>query len=302
MKKNDIVYLDNNINKYLDFLKYEKKLSINTYNAYKNDLSKFYIFFNQNNEKIATELLSHEKIKSFFYSLNLSNKSKAHYLTVIRSYYNFLIKENVIANNPVESIKMPSIEKKLPKYLTVEDIDKLLNIKLIKPNDYRNKAMLELLYASGMRISELVQLKLSQIDFSESLVRVTGKGKKDRVIPLNDVSIYFLSEYIQNYRQFLLKTKDSEYVFINGFGSRISRQGFFKILKKLCLESGIEQEVSPHTLRHSFATHLLNNGADLRIIQELLGHENIVTTEIYAHLQNKKIKDDYNNHPRAKIN
>ena len=197
---------------------------------------------------------------------------------------------------------MPKIEKKLPNYLTIEEVDKLLDIRLEKPTDYRNKAMLELLYATGMRISELTNLKLSQVDFDDDIVRVLGKGKKERTIPLNDTAIFALKEYINDYRPFLLKLNTSEYIFINNFGNKISRQGFFKILKKLCVKAEISKEVSPHTLRHSFATHLLNNGADLRIIQELLGHENLVTTEIYAHLQNQKIKDDYENHPRSKIN
>ena len=172
---------------------------------------------------------------------------------------------------------------------------------MTKPNDYRNKAMLELLYATGMRVSELTNLKLSQIDYDDECVRVMGKGKKERIIPLLDETIEYLKLYINNYRQFLLKTKDSDYIFINNFGNKISRQGFFKILKKLCLDCGIKKDVSPHTLRHSFATHLLNNGADLRVIQELLGHESIVTTQIYTHIGNQKIKDDYQNHPRAKI-
>ena len=234
--------------------------------------------------------------------INLSNKSKSHYLTVLKSYYSFLTKEGVIKNNPTNAIKMPKIEKKLPNYLTIEEVDKLLDIRLEKPTDYRNKAMLELLYATGMRISELTNLKLSQVDFDDDIVRVLGKGKKERTIPLNDTAIFALKEYINDYRPFLLKLNTSEYIFINNFGNKISRQGFFKILKKLCVKAEISKEVSPHTLRHSFATHLLNNGADLRIIQELLGHENLVTTEIYAHLQNQKIKDDYENHPRSKIN
>jgi integrase/recombinase XerD len=286
------------IQKYLDYLKYERKLANNTYLSYKNDLDEFSKHFN-NKE---TCKLNKDEIKQFLYGLNISNKSKAHYLTVINSYYKFLIREGYIKENPCETIKMPKMEKTLPKYLTIEEVDKLLDIRTIKPNDYRNKAMLELLYATGMRISELTNLTLSQIDFNDDLVRVMGKGKKERIIPLENTCINYLKLYINEYRNYLLKTKTSDYIFINNFGNKISRQGFFKILKKLCQESGINKEISPHVLRHSFATHLLNNGADLRVIQELLGHESIVTTQIYTHLGNKKIKDDYENHPRAKIN
>lgn len=288
---------DKEIEKYLDYLKYERKLSDNTYKSYEDNLKMLSNYF----DKTLTKELTSEQLKEYFYGLNLSSKTKAHYITVFNSYYNFLTRENIISKNPLCGIKMPKLEKKLPNYLTVEEIDKLLNIKLEKSTDYRNKAMLELLYATGMRISELTNLQISQIDFDDDLVRVMGKGKKERIIPLNDIAIKCLKEYINDYRPFLLKLNTSEYVFINNFGGTISRQGFFKILKKLCNKAGIKKEVSPHTLRHSFATHLLNNGADLRIIQELLGHENLVTTEIYAHLQNKKIKDDYDNHPRAKI-
>lgn len=295
-------YKDLEIEKYLEYLKYERKLSDNTYQSYKNNLKQFKKYLIDNDIVNSSKDVSTEMLKEYLYQLNLSNKSKSHYLTVLKSYYSFLTKEGVIKNNPTNAIKMPKIEKKLPNYLTIEEVDKLLDIRLGKPTDYRNKAMLELLYATGMRISELTNLKLSQVDFDDDIVRVLGKGKKERTIPLNDTAIFALKEYINDYRPFLLKLNTSEYIFINNFGNKISRQGFFKILKKLCVKAEINKEVSPHTLRHSFATHLLNNGADLRIIQELLGHENLVTTEIYAHLQNQKIKDDYENHPRSKIN
>lgn len=295
-------YKDLEIEKYLEYLKYERKLSDNTYQSYENNLKQFKKYLIDNDIVNSSKDVSTEMLKEYLYQLNLSNKSKSHYLTVLKSYYSFLTKEGVIKNNPTNAIKMPKIEKKLPNYLTIEEVDKLLDIRLEKPTDYRNKAMLELLYATGMRISELTNLKLSQVDFDDDIVRVLGKGKKERTIPLNDTAIFALKEYINDYRPFLLKLNTSEYIFINNFGNKISRQGFFKILKKLCVKAEINKEVSPHTLRHSFATHLLNNGADLRIIQELLGHENLVTTEIYAHLQNQKIKDDYENHPRSKIN
>ncbi len=285
------------IDKYLDYLKYEKKLSENTYKSYNDNLKKFNEFLDGEN----LLNLDNDNIKSFLYNLNLSSKTRAHYLTVINSFYNFLINEGDININPCLNIKMPKLEKKLPNYLSVDEIDNLLNIKLIKPTDYRNKAMLEVLYASGLRISELVNLKLSQIDYNECIIKIMGKGKKERITPLNSVAIKYLKLYCNEYRQYILKTKNSEYVFINNIGTAISRQGFFKILKKLTKEAGITKDISPHTLRHSFATHLLNNGADLRVIQEILGHENLVTTEIYAHLGNQKIADDYINHPHAQI-
>ena len=177
----------------------------------------------------------------------------------------------------------------------------MLDINLFTPYDYRNKAMLELLYASGVRITELINLKVSDIDINNCFIRVFGKGKKERIVPISDVAIKYLTIYIEQYRNMILKEHDSEYLFISNSFKNISRQGFFKILKAECKRCGIEKNVSPHVLRHSFATHLLKHGADLRIIQELLGHEDISTTQIYAHLVNEKLKEDYEVHPRSKI-
>ncbi len=280
---------------YLDYLKYEKKLSENTYKSYKYNLKIFDIFFL--NENLLS--LKKDNIQDFLYNLKLKPKSKAHYLTVIKSFYLFCIKEKLLKENPCEGIKMPKLEKKLPNFLSVSEVDKLLDIPLEKEIDYRNKAMLEVLYATGLRISELTEITLSQIDFNECIIRVMGKGKKERITPLNSIAIKYLRLYIDNHRYKLLKNKQSNYVFLNNLGTNISRQGFFKILKELAKKANISKDISPHTLRHSFATHLLNNGADLRVIQEILGHENLVTTEIYAHLGNTKIKDDYKNHPHA---
>ena len=174
----------------------------------------------------------------------------------------------------------------------------MLDINLVTPYDYRNKAMLELLYATGLRISELVNLKITDIDLHNCFVRVFGKGKKERIVPIGDVAIKYLNIYIGSYRDKILKDKISDYLFISNSLKNISRQGFFKILKNECKRCGIDKNVSPHVLRHSFATHMLSHGADLRVIQELLGHEDISTTQIYAHLVNEKLKQDYQYHPR----
>ena len=284
------------INKYLDYLKYERKLSQNTYESYQYNLDKFNKFM----EKKDLLNLSTDEIRDFLYDDGVTAKTRAHYLTVINSFYNFLYENNYVDKVPTSTIKLPKLEKKLPEYLTIEEVDKLLNINPVKPYDYRNVAMLETLYATGLRVSELVNLELSNIDFDDCTIRVLGKGSKERIVPMNDSAKNALKVYLSEYRDYLLKDKDSSYVFINNFGKKISRQGFFKILKKICGENGIDKHVSPHTLRHSFATHLLNNGADLRVIQELLGHSNITTTEIYSHVSNKKVRSDYEYHPRNK--
>ena len=293
--KNDII-LEENIENYLNYLKYERKLSKNTYDSYRYNLIKISNYFN--NESLIK--LTEDDIRMFIYNSKESSKSNAHYITVLKSFYDYMQDLEIIKNNPCENIKMPKLEKRLPKFLTEEEVDKLLNIKLQKPIDYRNKAMLELLYATGMRISEMLNLQLSNINEDDAIVKVVGKGSKERIIPLSDITIKYLKMYIEEYRKYILKTKQSEYLFVNYNGSRMSRQGFFKILKNLCDLSGIKKEISPHILRHSFATHLLNNGADLRVIQELLGHENISTTEIYSHISKEKIIEDYKKHPHYK--
>ena len=285
---------DENIKFYLEYLKYERRVSDNTVESYGENLKMLKQALNKNILNLTTT-----EIRAYIQNLEATPKTKAHYLSVFNSFYNYMIFNEKLSANPCSGIRSPKLEKKLPNYLTGEEIDKLLDIKLIKPIDYRNKAMLEVLFATGTRISELINLKLNQIDFDECIIRVLGKGKKDRIIPIGNTALEYLSLYINEYRPFILKTRVSEYVFVNKNGTKMSRQGFFKILKKLVASSGIEKEVSPHTLRHSFATYLLNNGADLRVIQELLGHENLVTTEIYSHLSNKKIEEDYSHHPRA---
>lgn len=279
---------------FLEYLKYERRLSVNTIDSYGENLLLVSKYLNK-------DLINatRDDIKNFFDNFDGDVKTKAHYLTVLNSFYKYLLFMGKCSINPCDGIKHPKLSKKLPEYLTREEINKLFDIRLTKPIDYRNKAMLEVLYATGTRISELINLELNQIDFDECIIRVTGKGKKDRIIPIGDTAMDALKNYILNYRIFLVKTNDNNYVFLNKNGSKISRQGFFKILKGLAFDAGIKKDISPHTIRHSFATNLLNNGADLRIIQELLGHENLQTTEIYSHLTNKKIEDDYQNHPHA---
>ena len=283
--------------KYLDYLQFERKLSKNTILSYQDNLNRFEIFIQGKSIKKVKQ----NDIESYLkFNDTMAEKSRAHYLTVIRNFYQFLVYEELIESNPCETIKMPKISKTLPHYLTEEEIEKLLSFPLNTHYDYRNKAMLELLYATGIRVSELVSLKLNNIHLEEDLIRVLGKGSKERISPISSICEKYLRIYLEEHRNALLKNKTSEYVFINNFGNPITRQGFFKNLKAIAKEQGIEKEISPHTLRHSYATHLLSHGADLRIIQELLGHSDISTTEIYTHVVNEKIKSDYEKHPRAK--
>lgn len=284
------------INKYLDYLKYERKLSNNTILSYENDLNNLFAFFN---EKIIN--VSYQDLTNYINSIsNLNPRSIAHHITVINSFYSFLVLNEDIKINPSENIKIPKLPKKLPEFLTIDEINKLLDVDLKDAYSYRNKAMLETLYATGLRISELISLSFSNIDLNNNLIRVMGKGSKERMVPLNDTATKYLKIYIDEYRNQILKLKQCDFLFISNAKKQITRQGFFKIIKKECQRAGIKKQISPHVLRHSFATHLLANGADLRVIQELLGHSNIVTTEIYTHVVNEKIKKDYDEtHPRS---
>lgn len=285
------------INKYLKYLEFERKLSNNTLKSYLNDLKDFDIFFKGN---VVNN--TYDDLKKYIATIQDKNsRTISHYITVINSFYTFLVNDNIIKENPCSNISSPKNARKLPTYLTEDEVNKLLNINLLTPYDYRNKAMLELLYATGLRITELCNLKLIDVDVQNCFIRVMGKGKKERIVPVTDLALKYLTIYVTEYRNIILKDKVSDYLFISNSLTNISRQGFFKILKKECKRAGIEKNVSPHVLRHSFATHLLKNGADLRIIQELLGHEDISTTQIYAHLVNEKIKSDYQCHPRNKI-
>lgn len=211
------------------------------------------------------------------------------------------MKNNVINVNPCEKIESPKLKKSLPKTLNEEEINILLDIKPKTALEWRNKAMIELMYAAGLRVSELVELEVNDVNLKDNYVRVFGKGKKERIVPIADITTDILNEYISVYRNSLLKGYLTDKVFISSYGKGMTRQGFFKNLKKIAKEKGIKKDFSPHTLRHSFATHLLEHGADLRSIGELLGHENIKTTQIYTHVTNTKIKNDYNEfHPRNK--
>ena len=228
-----------------------------------------------------------------------SPKSISRRISCIRGFYKFLLIEKIIANNPMSTIELPKTKKALPKVLTIEEVDKLLDITLKDAYSYRNKAMLELMYATGLRVSELVNLKIHDIDFVNETVRTMGKGNKERIIPIGEIAIHYLKLYLEIYRSQLLKKDYTDDLFLNNHGKCMTRQGFFKILKKLAKEKDIKTSFSPHTLRHSFATHLLENGADLRSIQELLGHSSISTTGIYTHVSNEELKENYKYHPHG---
>lgn len=280
--------MNENLENYRNYLKYERAYSDNTVGAYMNDLNKYEEFLKKDILESDTEDLE----KYLKYIKNLESTTVAHKITSIKSYFNYNIKRGIVSVNPADKVSRPKLTKHLPEYLTEEEVGKLLDVEVKSPYDYRNKTILELLYSSGIRISELVNIKTPNYDSEECLIRIMGKGSKERIVPLGDYAVNIMNDYMNNYRP-LINKKHTDYVFINNRGDRISRQFIFKVIKKEALKKGIKKDISPHTLRHTFATHLLKNGADLRIIQELLGHENISTTQIYTHVTNNKLKSDY---------
>ena len=280
--------MNENLENYRNYLKYERAYSDNTVGAYMNDLNKYEEFLKKDILESDTEDLE----KYLKYIKNLESTTVAHKITSIKSYFNYNIKRGIVSVNPADKVSRPKLTKHLPEYLTEEEVGKLLDVELKSPYDYRNKTILELLYSSGIRISELVNIKTPNNDSEECLIRIMGKGSKERIVPLGDYAVNIMNDYMNNYRP-LINKKHTDYVFVNNRGDKISRQFIFKVIKKEALKKGIKKDISPHTLRHTFATHLLKNGADLRIIQELLGHENISTTQIYTHVTNNKLKSDY---------
>ncbi len=287
---------------FLDSLLIEKKLSINTYDSYTNDINKYINYLKNKHIKSANKITSKdiEQYLKYLNFNNLSDRTIVHNLTVIKEYHKFLIKNNFVKCDVSENILGPKLSKYLPNILTVNDVDKLLDINLESDFDYRNKAMLELLYATGLRVSELINLNMNSINFEYETVRCIGKGNKERIIPIGDVAIKYLKIYLNDHRNNMLKGYNCDKLFLNNHGKQMTRQGFFKIIKKIAYDKNIKKDISPHTLRHSFATHMLYYGADLRSIQEFLGHSDISTTEIYTHISLNQVRDDYNKfHPRS---
>lgn len=295
-----VVDVVNAIDDFINYCIFEKGLSDRTRESYFNDLN-VYLDFLKTRGINDVKNIDGEIIKEFLKFRVLTEKTAtvAHNLTVIKNFHSYLFRQKIVTTDVSEFIDRPKLRKSLPKTLSVEDVDKLLDFELSSVFDYRNKAMLELMYGAGLRVSEIIALDVNDIDVTNCLVRVMGKGSKERNVPLGEYCIYYLDAYLQ--RRFeMLKKKDCNKLFLNNHGLGMTRQGFFKILKQLLKEKGLNPEVSPHTLRHSFATHLLNKGADLRSIQELLGHSDISTTKIYTHVSDDKIINDYIKfHPRS---
>ncbi|WAA10503.1 site-specific tyrosine recombinase XerD [Fervidibacillus albus] len=297
--------MKNEMQDFLHFLIVEKGLAENTIQSYRRDLNSYTNFLRKQLHVTELNQVNRSDIMQFLSRLKEENKSSrtiARHIASIRSFHQFLLREKVTEHDPTIHIETPHREMTLPKVLNVNEVETLLRSPDVQtPFGLRDQAMLELMYATGMRVSELIQLNVIDVHISMGFVRCIGKGNKERIIPIGRYALNAVETYIKNGRPKLLRPKyRTDALFLNHHGKRLSRQGFWKILKQLAQKAGIQKELTPHTLRHSFATHLLENGADLRSVQEMLGHSDISTTQIYTHVSKSRLKDVYGKfHPRA---
>ena len=288
---------------FFHFLRIERGLSQNTITSYRRDLDQYMDHFENKQAFSNWQGVEHTDITHFLFELKKQGKSSAtiaRMISSIRSFHQFLIRDQITNHDPSLHLETPKQDRHLPDVLNADEIDKLLNIQGDKPLDIRNKAMLELMYATGLRVTELVSLNVSDVHLSMGFVRCLGKGGKERIIPLGEPAIDILEVYIHDARKSLTKSDSVQNLFVNHHGNALSRQGFWKVIKQTAIEQGLIKPITPHMLRHSFATHLLENGADLRSVQEMLGHADISTTQIYTHITKTRMKDMYDQfHPRA---
>jgi integrase/recombinase XerD len=296
--------MDTFLNEYLSVLKLERNLSPNTITSYRNDISSLLSFLGEKNIQDLSEI-KYSDLADFFKVLNkigLTNTTAARYFSSIKSFFSYLHTSNYIVENPVERLSSPKLSKNLPSVLSVQEIESILSLPDCSTKlGGRDKALLELLYACGIRVSEIIGLKISDLFLKEDVIRVFGKGSKERIVPIGSSAIWWVEDYLLKSRPLLEKRLKSENIlFLNNRGTKLSRMGVWKIIDRYTKEAGIKKEVHPHTFRHSFATHLLEGGADLRAVQEMLGHADISTTQIYTHIDRDFIKQVHKEfHPRG---
>ena len=297
---------DTSIENFKNYLKLERGLSINSIESYEFDLIQLRNFILENSINESPKKCSSSTVKRYLYK-NFSNKksrSQARSISALKSFFNYLLFEGEIHSSPINDIESPKIENKLPEVLTEDEIKRLISsVNLDSEFGQRNKTIIEVLYGTGIRVSELIELKLSNIFFKENILKVTGKGNKERFVPLGKIAIIEIKKYLNNRDKLKINSKFSDILFLNRYGRQLTRSMIFKVINDSSKNAEIDKKISPHTLRHSYATHLLKNGADLRTIQLILGHESITTTEIYTHLDTFHLEDVLKKyHPRENKN
>ncbi|MFQ5456147.1 MAG: site-specific tyrosine recombinase XerD [Nitrospirota bacterium] len=291
------------LNRYLNYLTVERGVSQNTLDAYTRDINKFLTLVT--NLKVSDiESVTKREVIIFITRLResgISIRSITRHIVSIRRFYRFLLSEDIVKSDPTENVESPKIWFRIPDILTINEIESLLNLKKgVHPLGIRDDTMIEILYATGLRVSELVSLKIESINIEVGYIITIGKGSKERIIPIGEVALSKIKGYLSSSRNLLLKGKTSPYLFINRSGKGITRQGFWKLLKRYSAQAGIKKSISPHTLRHSVATHLLERGADIRSVQIILGHSDISTTQIYTHVAKERLKELHARfHPRG---
>lgn len=294
------------ISGFKNYLKLERSLSPNTVESYVRDITQFSDFAERKGWNLPPEKIKLKQLREFIGEISdigLSATTQARMISGLKSFYKYLLLEDLIKDNPTELLESPKTGRKLPDTLNIHEIEQLINaIDLSKPEGERNKAMLEVMYGSGLRVSELVNLKISSIHFDIGFIRVLGKGNKERLVPLGGMASRQVKTYMEQVRcHVIIKKGNEDFLFLNNKGTKLSRVYVFLFLKGLAEKAGIHKNISPHTLRHSFATHLVEGGADLRAVQEMLGHESITTTEIYTHLDRSYLREAIMQfHPRSK--
>ncbi len=290
---------------YKKYLRLEKSLSENSIHAYISDIEKLTTYLSQKKPELLPEQLTLKDIQMFLTWCNdigFSSRSQTRLISGLKSFFTFLLLENIITKNPCSLLETPRMGRKLPEVLSLKEIDNILNaINLATPEGHRNKAIIETLYSCGLRVSELTGLKLSDIFRKEGFIRITGKGDKQRIVPIGEKALHEIDLYVQHQRNKLkIYPKDQDILFLNRRGKKLSRIMIFNIIKETALKADIKKNISPHTFRHSFASHLVEGGADLRAVQDMLGHESIMTTEIYTHLDRHYLKEEiFQFHPRS---
>ena len=285
---------------YNNYLRLERAMSQNTVASYCSDVVKFLSFFDTTERKVPAERLTAEDIKEYLASCpGRSSRSQARLLSALRSFFNWMVLEGSVKDNPCDRVDMPKLGRYLPDVLSEDEVFRIIDsVDVTTWQGCRDKAILEVLYGCGIRVSEAVGLKVSGLYFAEGFVRVIGKGNKERLVPLNDMAADSLKAYLDR-RPEPADSESDDIVFLNRFGRPLSRQSMFKMIKTQALLSDIRKEISPHTFRHSFATHLVEHGADLRVVQEMLGHESVTTTEIYTHIDTSTWHQNVlDHHPR----
>ena len=297
---------DTSIENFKNYLKLERGLSMNSIKSYEFDLIQFKNFMIENAINESPKQCSSSTVKTYLYK-NFSNKksrSQARSISALKSFFNYLLFEGEINSSPLNDIESPKIENKLPEVLTEDEIKRLISsVNLDSKFGQRNKTIIEVLYGTGIRVSELTDLKLSNIFFDENILKVTGKGNKERFVPLGKIASIEIKKYLNDRDKLKINSKFSDILFLNRYGRQLTRSMIFKVINDYSKNAKIDKKISPHTLRHSYATHLLKNGADLRTIQLILGHESITTTEIYTHLDTFHLEDVLKKyHPRENKN